>query len=83
MASRTLQVRCSSWEQVDIFTTRKLRKGKLLSIKVPFSAKTGMAVTIGLELPNEVVVAIEGVGDRRVRARRVLDVEEIALRGAV
>ncbi|HEX5060043.1 MAG TPA: J domain-containing protein [Kofleriaceae bacterium] len=61
MASRTLQVRCSSWEQVDIFTTRKLRKGKLLSMKVPFSAKTGMQVTIGLELPNEVVVAIEGV----------------------
>ena len=44
-----------------MFTTRKLRKGKLLSMKVPFSAKSGSSVTIGLELPNEVVVAIDGV----------------------
>lgn len=61
MAGRTLQVRCATWEQVDIFTTRKLRKGKLLSMKVPFSARGGMPVTLGLELPNEVVVAIQGI----------------------
>lgn len=61
MAGRTLQVRCATWEQVTIFTTRKLRKGRLLSMKVPFTAKSGMPVTLGLELPNEVVVAIEGV----------------------
>ncbi len=60
MAGRTLQVRCTTWEQVDIFTTRKLRKGKFLSMKVPFTARAGMPVTLGLELPNEVVVAIEG-----------------------
>ncbi len=60
MASRTLHVRCATWEQVHIFTTRKLRKGKLLSMKVPFSAHPGSPVTIGLELPNEVVVAIDG-----------------------
>lgn len=60
MASRTLHVRCATWEQVHIFTTRKLRKGKLLSMKVPFSARPGSQVTIGLELPNEVVVAIDG-----------------------
>jgi hypothetical protein len=61
VASRTLHVRCSTWEQVDVFTTRKLRKGKLLSMKVPFTAKSGSPVTIGLELPNEVVVAIDGM----------------------
>jgi hypothetical protein len=61
VAGRTLHVRCSTWEQVDIFTTRKLRKGKLLSMKVPFAARTGLPVTIGLELPTEVVVAIDGV----------------------
>jgi hypothetical protein len=61
MASRTLHVRCTTWEQVEIFTTRKLRKGRLLSMKVPFPAKNGQAVTIGLELPNEVVVAIDGI----------------------
>jgi hypothetical protein len=61
MVARTLHVRCATWEQVDIFTTRKLRKGKLLSMKVPFAARNGMPVTLGLELPNEFVVAIEGV----------------------
>lgn len=66
MAGRTLQVRCATWEQVDIFTTRKLRKSKLLSMKVPFSARGGMPVTLGLELPNEVVVAIQGVVQKAV-----------------
>ncbi|MDB4956471.1 MAG: heat shock protein DnaJ domain protein [Myxococcales bacterium] len=61
MAGRTLQVRCSTWDQVTVFTTRKLRKGKLLSMKVPFPAKNGMPVTLGLELPNQLVIAIEGV----------------------
>ena len=59
--TRTLHVRCSTWDQVEVFTTRKLRKGRLLSMKVPFTGKVGLAVTIGLELPNEVVVAIDGV----------------------
>ncbi|NVB84136.1 MAG: hypothetical protein HOV81_37520 [Kofleriaceae bacterium] len=61
MAARTLHVRCATWEQVEVFTQRKLRKGKLLSMKVPFAAKQGSQVTIGLELPNEVVIAIDGV----------------------
>ncbi len=60
-SARTLHVRCSTWEQVEVFTTRKLRKGKLLSMKVPFTAASGAAVTIGLELPNGVVVAIDGL----------------------
>jgi hypothetical protein len=61
MGTRTLHVRCATWEQVETFTTRKLRKGKLLSMKVPFVGRTGAAVTLGLELPNEMVVAIDGV----------------------
>jgi hypothetical protein len=61
VSARTLHVRCSTWEQVEVFTTRKLRKGKLLSMKVPFAAQKGGTVTIGLELPNEVVIAIDGV----------------------
>ena len=61
MAARTLHVRCATWEQVEVFTQRKLRKGKLLSMKVPFAAQQGAQVTIGLELPNEVVIAIDGV----------------------
>ncbi|MFN0246178.1 MAG: hypothetical protein ACKV2T_04675 [Kofleriaceae bacterium] len=53
-------MRCSTWEQVETFYSRKLRKGKLLSMKVPFAADPGQTVTLGLELPNEVVIAIDG-----------------------
>jgi hypothetical protein len=60
-AGRTLHVRCSTWEQVEVFHTRKLRAGKLLSMKVPFEAQIGAPVTLGLELPNNVVMAIDGV----------------------
>lgn len=58
---RTLHVRCTTWEQVEVFHTRKLRGGKLLSMKVPFDAQIGSQVTLGLELPNNVVMAIDGV----------------------
>lgn len=61
MPPRTLHVRCATWDQVEVFTTRKLRRGKLLSLKVPFTASQGTAITLGLELPNEVVVAIDGI----------------------
>jgi len=59
-AQRTLHVRCTTWDQVHVFTTRKLRRGKLLSMKVPFSAEPGAGVTLGLELPNGLVIAIDG-----------------------
>jgi hypothetical protein len=61
VAGRTLHVRCATWDQVEAFTTRKLRRGRFLSMKVPFPAKVGNTVTIGLELPNEVTIAIDGV----------------------
>jgi hypothetical protein len=60
VTGRTLHVRCATWEQVDAFHTRKLRRGKLLSMKVPFQTQTGAQVTLGLELPNGVVIAIDG-----------------------
>ena len=62
--ARTLHVRCATWEQVDVFTTRKLRKGKLLSMKVPFETQAGAPLTLGLELPNLLVVAIDGIVQR-------------------
>ena len=64
MGARTLHVRCATWDQVETFTTRKLRKGKLLSMKVPFVGRAGAQVTLGLELPNEMVIAIDGVIQR-------------------
>jgi hypothetical protein len=59
-SSRTLHVRCTTWEQVEVFHTRKLRKGKLLSMKVPFHSDRGGEVTLNLELPNQVVIVLEG-----------------------
>jgi hypothetical protein len=61
---RTLHVRCSTWAQVEVFTTRKLRKGKLLSMKVPFDTAAGAHVALGLELPNQLVIAIDGIVQR-------------------
>lgn len=58
---RTLHVRCTTWDQVESFHTRKLRRGKLLSMKVPFVPELGSSVTLGLELPNDLVIAIDGV----------------------
>ncbi len=43
-----------------MFHTRKLRRGKLLSMKVPFHSAPGSEVTLNLELPNQVVIVIEG-----------------------
>lgn len=60
-SARTLHVRCTTWEQVEVFHTRKLRRGKLLSMKVPFHADPGAEVTLNLELPNQVVIVIEGM----------------------
>ena len=57
---RTLHVRCTTWEQVEVFHTRKLRRGKLLSMKVPFHSGPGDQVTLNLELPNQVVIVVEG-----------------------
>lgn len=59
--ARTLHVRCTTWEQVEVFHTRKLRRGKLLSMRVPFRAESGSEVTLNLELPNQVVIVVDGV----------------------
>jgi hypothetical protein len=58
--ARTLHVRCTTWDQVDVFRTRKLRHGRLLSMKVPFHCDAGAQVTLHLELPNQEVIAIVG-----------------------
>jgi len=59
--ARTLHVRCTTWEQVEVFHTRKLRRGKLLSMRVPFRAEPGAEVTLSLELPNQVVIVVDGI----------------------
>lgn len=59
-SARVLRVRCATWEQVEAFYRRKLRKNGRLSMKVPFECELGTPVTLGLELPNQIVIAIDG-----------------------
>jgi hypothetical protein len=62
MASpRTLHIRCATWDQVEAFYSRKLRRGRLLSMRVPFAPALGSELTIGLELPSHAVMTIDGM----------------------
>jgi hypothetical protein len=62
--TRALKIRCTTWDQVEAFYTRKLRgRGELkrqLAIRVQFAAAPGSLVTLALCLPNEMVFAIDG-----------------------
>lgn len=60
MSARVLRVRCATWDQVEAFYKRKLRRGRYLAMKVPFEAEKNSDLTIGLELPNGMVIAIDG-----------------------
>jgi hypothetical protein len=59
-AGRSLHIKCGTWDQVEAFYQRKLRRGNVLSMKVPFTADRGTLITLGLELPNQLLVAIDG-----------------------
>ncbi|MBL8621857.1 MAG: hypothetical protein JNK64_11155 [Myxococcales bacterium] len=54
-------MRCTRWDQVDAFLHKKLRADGRLSMKVPFVAEPGAPVTLAIELPNQIVVALDGV----------------------
>lgn len=57
----TLRARCPSWDAVEGFYTRSVMPGGLLAARVPFVPQPGDRVTLALELPNEMVMAIDGV----------------------
>jgi hypothetical protein len=57
---RTLKVKCPTWQHVETFYERKLRPDKTLTIRVPFNPQEGSNVTLGLQLPDGSVTAIEG-----------------------
>ena len=59
-APRTLRVKCASWDQVESFYLRKLRRGRSVTIRVPFVPSVGDGIAVGLELPNDLVVAVDG-----------------------
>lgn len=57
---RTLKVKCPTWQHVETFYSRKLRKDKTLTLRVPFHPDEGTQLTIGLELPEGDVINIPG-----------------------
>lgn len=59
-AARTLRVKCASWDQVESFYLRKLRRGRSVTIRVPFVPHISDAIAVGLELPNDLVVVVDG-----------------------
>jgi hypothetical protein len=48
---------------VETFYARKLRKGKTLAMRMPFTPEVGASITLALELPNQLVMAIDGTVD--------------------
>ncbi len=86
-AARSLHIACSTWDQVEAIYERKLRRGNLMSIKVPFAATPGDAITLGLELPSQVVVAIDGAITRTAPIdgsdKQWIEVELLGLTGEV
>jgi hypothetical protein len=60
LVSHTLKVKCPTWDHVESFYARKVKEGGSLSARVPFQPHIGEVVTLALELPDELVIAIEG-----------------------
>jgi hypothetical protein len=59
LVSHSLKVKCPTWDHVESFYARKVKEGNSLSARVPFHPHVGEIVTIALELPDELVIAIE------------------------
>ena len=56
----TLKVKCPTWDHVENFYARKVKAGGALSARVPFHPRVGEIITLALELPDELVIAIDG-----------------------
>lgn len=59
LITHSLKVKCPTWDHVESFYARKVKDGNSLSARVPFHPHVGEVVTIALELPDELVIAIE------------------------
>jgi tetratricopeptide (TPR) repeat protein len=58
--TRTLRIRCRTWDQVEAFYKEKLR-GNTLVVKMPVRPQLRETVTVALGLPDGLVFAIDGV----------------------
>lgn len=59
--SYTLRVRCPTWAAVESFYRDRIRPGGHVAARVPFVPQRGDRVVLALELPDQVVMAIDGV----------------------
>ena len=78
---RLLRVRCTRWDQVESFLRKKLRADGRLSMRVPFDATPGAPVKLTLELPNQIVIALEGAVAEAMAHERT-DATVVQLNGA-
>ncbi len=56
----SLKVKCPTWDHVESFYLRKVGADNRLSMRVPFLIDSGAKLVLALELPNEMVMAIDG-----------------------
>jgi curved DNA-binding protein CbpA len=56
---RTLTVKCPTWDHVEAFYARKVSAEGGLSARLPFHPRPGDVITIALELPDQLVIAID------------------------
>jgi hypothetical protein len=57
---RSLVLKCPTWDHVEAFYTRKVKPGGSISARVPFHPAPGEMVTLALELPDQLVIALDG-----------------------
>lgn len=59
--SRTLHIKCATWAQVDDFTQNKLRRGNLLTARLPFGPDAQTSMPVALNLPNQVIFTFDAI----------------------
>ena len=65
---RSLVLKCPTWDHVEAFYARKVKAGGELSAKVPFQPEAGDIITLALELPDQLVIAIDAEVEQAVPA---------------
>jgi hypothetical protein len=57
--ARSLVLKCPTWDHVEAFYARKVKEGGALSARVPFHPAVGEVITLAIELPDELIVALD------------------------
>ncbi|HWM86572.1 MAG TPA: DnaJ domain-containing protein, partial [Kofleriaceae bacterium] len=55
----SLVLKCPTWDHVEAFYARKVKEGGGLSARVPFQPEPGEIITLALELPDQLVIALD------------------------